>query len=136
MAKAITQTELNKIAKMIREWSDEDKFNWENICLGSKNIIGYIPTRQALSGKPILKHAYLIKRKNKKTALEQFENIPRPQSIVSAMKKIGTLQAENNALRLEIAVMSELANIFIYNASIKGLSYESLTAPLPKKYND
>lgn len=136
MTKAITQLELNKLAKMIREWSENDAFNWNNICLGSRNIIGYTPTRQALSGKPILKNAYLVKKTQLKLALNKFQDVPRPQSILDAVKKISRLQNENEALKEELSKMAELANRFIYNASIHGLSKAQLTAPLPKKHNN
>lgn len=136
MPKAITQTELNKIAKMIREWPQEDAFKWDNICAGSKSVLGYIPTRQALSAKPLLKNAYTVKKAQRKVALDKFKGVPKPQSMLDAMKKIARLQQENDALRAELAQMAEVANRFIYNASIAGLSRGKLMAPLPKKHND
>ncbi|MDH4610428.1 hypothetical protein [Pseudomonas sp. BN102] len=132
MPKAITQSETSKIAKMIREWPQEDALTWNNICEGSKSILGYTPTRQALSGKPMLKNAYQIKREHLKRELEKFKNIPRPRNMVDAMKKIERLQAENDLLRAELAKMAEIAQRFIHNGSSAGLSPEKLMAPIPK----
>lgn len=132
MPKAITQTQLNKIARMIREWPQEDALNWENICTGAKSVLGFKPTRQALSAKPMLKNAYTVKKAQLKEAVNTFKDVPRPQSILDAMKKIERLQQENDALRAELNKMAEVAQRFIYNASIAGLTNEKLMAPLPK----
>ncbi|MFT6301125.1 MAG: hypothetical protein ACI9XK_000093 [Granulosicoccus sp.] len=132
MPKAITQPQLNKIARMIREWPEEDAFHWENICTGSKSILDFKPTRQALSAKPMLKNAYTVKKAQLKQAVSKFKDVPRPQSILDAMNKISRLQQENDALRAELNKMAEVAQRFIYNASIAGLSNERLMAPLPK----
>lgn len=132
MPKAITQTQLNTIARMIREWPQEDALNWENICMGAKPVLGFKPTRQALSAKPMLKNAYSVKKAQLKEAVNTFKDVPRPQSILDAMKKIERLQKENEALRAELNKMAEVAQRFIYNASIAGLSKERLMAPLPK----
>lgn len=136
MPKAITQAQLNKIAKMVREWPNDDAFNWQNICAGSKTILGYVPTRQGLSAKPILKNAYVVKKKQRKDAIEKFKDVPRPQSMLEAMRKIDRLQSENELLRAEVARMAEVAQRFIANASIAGLSAERLMAPLPKIRRD
>jgi hypothetical protein len=136
MPKAITQTQLNKIARMIREWSEEDALNWENICAGANSILGFKPTRQALSAKPMLKNAYSVKKAQLKEAVNTFKDVPRPQSILDAMKKIDRLQQENDALRAELNKMAEVAQRFIYNASIAGLSKERLMATLPKTHQD
>lgn len=136
MPKAITKEQLVKIAKMVRDWPQAEKFNWNNICTASKSILGYVPTRQALSAKPILKNAYQVKKKQRKDAIAKVEGVPRPQSMLDAMDKITRLQQENEALRSEIAKMAEIAQRFIYNASIAGLSRQRLMEPLPKVRRD
>lgn len=132
MAKAITDAQLKSIAKMIRDWPQEHAFNWDNICVASKSIIGYTPTRQALSGKPIVKNAYLTKKKLRRDALARTKGIPRPQSMPDAINRIMRLQQENDALKAELEKMAEVAQRFIYNASMHGLPKQKLMAPLPK----
>ena len=136
MPKAFTQSELNGIARLIREWPQEGAFNWNNICAGAKGILGYAPTRQALSAKPLVKNAYKVKKAQRKGAIEAFKEVPRPQTILDAMKKISRLQQENDLLKSELSRMAEVAQRFIYNASIAGLSRERLMAPLPKIRRD
>ncbi|MEG3081188.1 hypothetical protein R3F64_15080 [Halomonas sp. 5021] len=102
----------------------------------SKIILGYVPTRQALSGKLILKNAYQIKKKQRKDAIAKDEGVPRPQSMLDAMKKIARLEQENEALRAELGKMAEVAQRFIYNASIAGLSQQRLMEPLPRVRRD
>ncbi|PAU72441.1 hypothetical protein [Vreelandella alkaliphila] len=136
MPKTITTSQLNKMAKMIRDWPEKEAFNWNNICIASKSILGYVPTRQALSGKLMLKNAYLIKKKQRRDAIAKVEGIPRPKSMLDAMDKIARLQQENDALRAELGKMAEVAQRFIYNASIAGLSQQRLMEPLPKARRD
>ncbi|WKD30224.1 hypothetical protein NDQ72_09870 [Halomonas sp. KG2] len=136
MSKTITTLQLNKMAKMIRDWPEKEEFNWNNICIVSKSILGYVPTRQALSGKLVLKNAYQIKKKQRRDAIAKVEGILRPKSMLDAMDKIARLQQENDALRAELGNMAEVAQRFIYNASIAGLSQQRLMEPLPKARRD
>lgn len=114
----------------------KEEFNWNNICIVSKSILGYVPTRQALSGKLVLKNAYQIKKKQRRDAIAKVEGILRPKSMLDAMDKIARLQQENDALRAELGNMAEVAQRFIYNASIAGLSQQRLMEPLPKARRD
>jgi hypothetical protein len=136
MSKSITDSQLNKMAMMIRNWPQNEAFNWNNICAVSKSILGYAPTRQALSKKPILKNAYQVKKNQRKDAVAQIKDVPRPQSMLDAMNKIARLQQENDALRAELAKMAEVAQRFIYNAGIAGISQQRLMEPLPKVRRD
>lgn len=132
MAKAITNIQLSKLAKMIRDWPDKEAITWENICTASRSIIGYKPSRQALSAKIILKNAYHTKKKQRKDAAATAADIRCPQSMLDAINKITRLQQENHALRVELEKMAEVAQRFIYNASIAGISQQRLMMPLPK----
>lgn len=136
MPKAITQKEMNEIAAMIREWPQSEPFKWDTICKGVKSILGYVPTRQALSKKPMLANAYKAKKKQQKLEVNRFKNVPRPQSTLDAMQKIARLQEENQLLKSELAKMAEVANRFIYNASLHGLSQAKLMVPLPNIKDD
>lgn len=136
MSKTITDSQLNRMAKMIRDWPTVEAFNWNNICIASKSILGYTPTRQALSKKPILKNAYLVKKNQLRDAVAKIIEVPRPQSILDAMNKIARLQQENEALRDELGKMAEIAQRFIYNAGIAGISQQRLMEQLPKIRND
>lgn len=136
MSKAITDSQLNKIAKIIRDWPQEEAFNWNAICSVSKSILGYAPTRQALSKKPILKNAYLVKKDKIRDSAAKLTDVARPQSMLDAMNKIARLQQENDALKAELGKMAEIAQRFIYNASIAGLSQQTLMKPLPRVRRD
>lgn len=76
MSKTITTLKLNKMAKMIRDWPEEEEFNWNNICISSKSILGYVLARQALSGKLMLKNAYKIKKKQRRDAIAKLASYP------------------------------------------------------------
>lgn len=81
----------------------------------------------------MLANAYDVKKKQIRAAVEKLENVTRPQSMLDAMERIARLEEENALLEIEVQKMAEVANRFIYNSSLAGLSRELLMAPLPKK---
>ncbi|WP_090352095.1 hypothetical protein [Pseudomonas oryzae] len=133
MTKTITDQHERKIAQMIRNWSAEHSLEWNAVCLGAQGILGWSkpPTRQALDKKVAIKVAYQTKKKQLRLEKQKIQGIPKPRSTLDAMKKISRLQKENDELREELAKMAEVANRFIHNASLAGLSRERLMAPLP-----
>jgi len=140
MPKTITEQHERKITQMIRNWPIEHVLDWNSVCIGAQSILGWDnpPTRQALDKKIAIKVAYRNKKEHLKLEKQKLSHMPRPRSTLDAMKKITRLQAENDALKAELAKMAEIANRLIYNATIAGLSRESLMAPLltihePKK---
>ena len=130
MARAITNTQLQHIASMIRDWPDDENLYWDAICQGSKTIIGYEPTRQALSKKTILTNAYKIRKAEIKARHDDLAGTPRPKSMNSAVDQIIRLKKENARLKKELSAMSEMAQRFIHNASIHGLGRDQLMKPL------
>ena len=133
MPKAITDAEVFLIVEMIRHWPKEEKLTWENICKGSQSIIGYLPTRQGLANKTGIAEAYDVKKKKIRFDVDKLSNVARPRSIQDAMERLAKLEAENAQLKGEVQKMAEVAQRFIYNASVKGLTREQIMKPLPYK---
>lgn len=135
MPKAISHNDICNIAKMIREWPKEDALTWNNICLSAKTHLSYTPTRQALSSKPMLKNAYLTRKTKIKQDSAKTWRISRPRSMEDAIAKIERLQSEVDHLRSELSAMAEIAQRFIHNATLAGLTKQKLMEPLPKIHN-
>lgn len=133
MSRAITDKDVREMVEMIRAWPKNEPFKWESICKGARSILGYEPTRQALHKKPALVNAYEVKKKHLRSEKDKLINVTRPRTTLEAMEKIAKLQEENDLLKAEIARMAEIANRFIYNGSIHGLTRDRLMAPLPNK---
>jgi hypothetical protein len=133
MPKAITEREVQLIVEMIRHWPKGEPFKWETICKGSKSIIGYEPSRQALNKKPALVNAYDVKKKLLRAEANKLNKVTRPRSTLEAMERIAKLQEDNDQLKAEVQKMAEIANLFITNASIKGFTRGQLMKPLPGK---
>lgn len=133
MPKAIADAEVRLIIEMIRHWPKEEKLTWDNICKGSQSIIGYLPTRQGLAKKTGISEAYDVKTKKIRFEADKLSNVARPRSIQDAMVRLAKLEAENEQLKGEIQKMAEIAQRFIYNASVKGFTREQIMKPLPKK---
>lgn len=133
MPKVITGLHERKIAHMIRNWPTEHALDWKAVCIGAQGILGWKipPTRQALNNKVAVKVAFKAKKAHLKSEKQKLYGIARPRTTLDAMKKINRLQAENDALKMELTQMAEVANRLIYNATLAGLTRERLMAPLP-----
>jgi hypothetical protein len=135
MSRAITDKDVRQMVEMVRTWPKNEPFKWESICKGARSILGYEPTRQALHKKPALVNAYEVRKKHLRSEADKLINVTRPRTTLAAMEKIAKLQEENDQLKAEIARMAEIANRFIYNGSIHGLTRDKLMAQLPNKKN-
>jgi len=135
MPKAITDKDVQLMVEMIRNWPKNQPFKWETICTGARTILGYVPTRQALHKKPAVMNAYDVKKKHLRSETDKLNKITRPRTTLEAMERIAKLQEENDHLKAEVRRMAEIAQRFIYNASIKGFTREQLMRPLPGKKN-
>lgn len=133
MHNAITDEDVNEIVDMIRQWPKLEPFKWDFICKGSKSILGYEPTRQALNKKLAVKRAYAVKKEQLRFEANKLSRVARPRSTLEAMERLVKLQEENDQLKGELNKMAEIANRFIYNAKIKGLTPEQLMRPMPQK---
>jgi hypothetical protein len=133
MPKAITDKDVQSMVEMIRNWPKNAPFKWETICIGARTIIGYEPTRQALHKKPAVVNAYEVKKKHLRSEADKLSKVTRPRTTLEAMERIAKLQEENEQLKAEVKRMAEIAQRFIYNASVHGLTRDKLTAPLPTK---
>lgn len=135
MSRAITDNDVRQMVEMIRAWPKNEPFKWECICEGARSILGYKPTRQALDKKPALANAYDVKKTNLRSEADKLSKVTRPRTTLEAMEKIANLQQENDQLKAEVSRMAEIANRFIYNGSIHGITRDKLMAPLPNKKN-
>lgn len=133
MPRAITEEDVRLMVEMIRAWPKSEPFKWETICKGAESILGYEPSRQALHKKPALVNAYEVKKKHLRSEADKLSKITRPRTTLDAMTRIAELQEENDQLKSEVQNMAEIANRFIYNATLWGLSRDKLMSPLPEK---
>ena len=133
MPRTITEKDVQLIVEMIRNWPKKEPFKWETICIGTRTILGYEPTRQALHKKPALVNAYQVKKKQLRSETDRISHVTRPRTTLEAMERIAKLQEENEQLKTELGKMAEIAQRFIYNASVHWLKREQLMKPLVGK---
>jgi len=133
MPRAITEKDVRLMVEMIRAWPRNEPFKWDSICVGAGGILGYEPSRQALHKKPAIVNAYEVKKKYLRSEADKLSKITRPRTTLDAMTTIAKLQEENDQLKAELQNMAEIANRFIYNATLWGLSRDKLMNPLPAK---
>ncbi|HEH9397840.1 hypothetical protein [Aeromonas tecta] len=133
MPSPITAKHLHHIVDIIRDWPKDESLTWDNICNASEVVIGYKPTRQALSKKAILTNAYKTKKGELKAKRLAVAGVPTPKSMPAAIEQISRLKQENIQLRQELTRMAETAQRFIHNASLHGLTPAHLMKQLPKQ---
>lgn len=133
MPSPITEKHLQHIAALIRSWPASEHLTWDTICNASEVIIGYTPTRQALSKKAIITNAYKTKKAELKAKRLALADVSAPKSMPAAVEQISKLKQENMQLKQELSRMAETAQRFIHNASLHGLTPAHLMTPLPKQ---
>lgn len=131
MPSAFTQKEIKLITSVIREWPLTEKLTWDLICESSQLILGFKPTRQALSGKQLIANSYKVRKIEIASNNKLKESLPLPKSLAAAATQIYNLQEENRKLREELATMAEAAETFIHNATLH-MSHAQLTKKPPK----
>ena len=133
MSAAITQTQLIAIANMVRAWPDTEKLSWDKICISSKLVLDFVPTRQALANKAIITSAYKTKKKDIRTRSTHLSSAPTPKSMNAAIETIIRMKKENELLKSELSAMAEIAQLFIHNAYVlHGMTKAQLMQPLLK----
>ncbi|TDV37506.1 hypothetical protein EDF87_12542 [Pseudomonas helmanticensis] len=133
MPKVITDQQTRKICRMINTWDAQHKLDWNSICLGSQEILGWAtpPTRQALNKRTTIKLAYQAKKDSLRKEVERVHNLPRPKSIKDGAERIARMEKEIERLNFLNSKLSELFNIIAYNASLAGLKKHDLMKPIP-----
>lgn len=125
MAK-ITRKNIKRISEIIREWPAKENVTWSLICAAAELELGWVPTRQALSNKPMLSNAYKTRKTAERDRYNALSYVSVPKSMPDAIEQILGLNKRILALESELLSMNEIAALFIMNASKKGLSKDYL----------
>lgn len=135
MPKIITDQQTRDICKMINTWNVQHKLDWNKICLGAQEILGWDnpPTRQALNKKITIKLAYQAKKDSTRKELSRVSNLPRPKTIREGAERIARLEKEIEELKNLNSKMYEIFNRMVYNASLAGLKKHELMKPMPAR---
>ncbi|MDD2106276.1 hypothetical protein NP554_21930 [Pseudomonas asiatica] len=132
MPKVITDQQTRDICRMINKWDSQHKLDWNTICLGAQEILGWSspPTRQALNKKITIKLAYQAKKDSLRKEAERVTRLPRPKTIQDGAERIARLEKEIERLNLVNSKMAEVIRIISHNASSKFKRHE-LMKPIP-----
>jgi hypothetical protein len=122
---------------MINSWDIQHKLDWNSICLGAQEILGWEtpPTRQALNKRTTIKLAYQAKKDSLRKELERVNNLPRPKTIKEGAERIARLEKEIERLNFLNSQLSELFRVITHNASLAGLKKHDLMKPIPPSKN-
>lgn len=132
MPSAFSQKDIKSIGIIIRNWPITEKLTWDAICDASQSTLGFKPTRQALSSKPLLANAYKTKRQEIISDRSRKEHRILPKSLSDAAEQIYRLKEENERLKEEISNLADAARAFIHNATQHNITREQLSKPVPK----
>lgn len=134
MPRAFTPKEIKAIVNLIRDWPIGNKLTWDAICKASVLALDFAPTRQALSGKPIIVNAYKVRKAAITSHRDRTSSLPKPKSLTAAAETIMKLQEEIRNLESQLQLMAETAQRFIHNAAVhdKKLTPQLLSAPISR----
>lgn len=118
------------VVQLIRGWPDGEALSWDSVCERSASLVGYVPTRQALSSKEAIVGAFQAKKKGLRERPQTRS--ARPASLAVAEQTIARLRAENEELTLINDRLKEKFVVWQYNASVGGVYPEELNRPLPR----
>lgn len=137
MPKVISDRQSRDICRMINSWDIQHKLDWNSICLGAQEILGWEtpPTRQALNKRTTIKLAYQAKKDSLRKELERVNNLPRPKTIKEGAERIARLEKEIERLNFLNSQLSELFRVITHNASLAGLKKHDLMKPIPSSKN-
>ncbi|UZE14565.1 hypothetical protein [Pseudomonas sp. B21-053] len=137
MPKVISDRQSRDICRMINSWDIQHKLDWNSICLGAQEILGWEtpPTRQALNKRTTIKLAYQAKKDSLRKELERVNNLPRPKTIKEGAERIARLEKEIERLNFLNSQLSELFRVITHNASLAGLKKHDLMKPIPPSKN-
>jgi lysophospholipase L1-like esterase len=118
---------------MIHSWDKQHKLDWNTICLGANEILGWPtpPTRQALNNKVTIKKAYQAKKNALRKELERVNNLPRPKTIKDGAERIAKLEKKIEELKSLNSMYADMFRTMVHNADVKKITYAELMAPLP-----
>jgi hypothetical protein len=132
MPRAFTPKELKVIISIIRDWPLGNKLTWDTICSAAESVLEFVPTRQALAGKPAVVNAYKIRKAAINSHRDKLASVPKPKSLTAAAEIILRQQEQIRQLKNELQLMAETAHRFIHNAALSGVRLDQLKAPIPK----
>lgn len=132
MPKVITDQQTRDICRMINTWDTQHKLDWNTICLGAQEILGWAspPTRQALNKKTTIKLAYQAKKDALRKEIERVQNLPRPKTIQDGAERIARLEKEIERLNMVNSQFAELFRTIVHNATLAGLKKHDLMKPI------
>ncbi|MFT5048570.1 MAG: hypothetical protein ACI8UP_005573 [Porticoccaceae bacterium] len=93
MPKIISDKNERQIAQLVRNWPTDHSLNWNSICLGAQEILGWgaPPTRQALNKKLLIKSAYKAKKGQLKSVETKLDGMSKPRSTAVAGAECNTV---------------------------------------------
>ncbi|MFJ4392471.1 hypothetical protein [Pseudomonas soli] len=132
MPKVITDQQTRDICRMINNWDNQYKLDWNTICFGAQEILGWTtpPTRQALNKKITIKLAYQAKKDALRKEVERVQNLPRPKTIQDGAERIARLEKEIERLNMVNNQFAELFRTIVHNATLAGLKKQDLMKPI------
>ncbi|CAB5599431.1 hypothetical protein [Pseudomonas asiatica] len=132
MPKVITDQQTRDICRMINTWDTQHKLDWNTICLGAQEILGWTtpPTRQALNKKTTIKLAYQAKKDALRREIERVQNLPRPKTIQDGAERIARLEKEIERLNTVNNQFAEIIRTIIHNATLAGLKKQDVMKPI------
>ncbi|EKB8747971.1 hypothetical protein OPO02_004590 [Salmonella enterica] len=130
MAKHLTRREINYIVGCITNWDDSrNKLTWDNLCTLISRKLGRRPTRQALNTHKEIVDSLRFK---KKVLKREATGLQKPDNLISAQKRIATLEIKVKELEMANKVLHEENVKLNYCCYLKGITENELNSYFPE----
>lgn len=126
MASRLRDEDVQRIVERLDGWTG--KLTWDRLCRDCYRVIGWEPSRQALSSYSRIQQAYKLAKERVK---QERDSTPKPPDLETAQKRIERLEAENQRLKAENQQLLAQFVRWQYNATKYGLSKSHLDESLP-----
>ena len=117
MAKHLTQSDIDTIIELIREW--EGKLTWEKLCMKCLSEIGMKPTRQTLSSHEPISTAFQDRKRKFRTHSTTLNEGQLASQVTSA--RVLKLERDIQRLKLENRQLLEKFVAWQYIAYSRGI---------------
>lgn len=126
MGRHLSDRDIERVVGLLDGWRSQ--LTWDALCGACQDVIGTTPVRQTLYRIERVRQAFLIAKERIRS---RQDDIPVPASLRVAAERIARLEAENQRLKKELAILREQFVVWQYNAHVKGLTNLDLNRALP-----
>jgi len=130
----LSDERIGKVIEVLDEW--KGKLTWELLLGEVEKAIGHRYSRFTFAEYPEIANAFTLKKDALRDTLPRARGEPRDERLRAALVQVERYQAKIYRLEAENQLLIEQFVTWATNAERKGVTLDTLNAPLPKPQRD